>query len=115
MDSEIQNLTPNERSQYVSAWRTYKVLRNITVGSVLATAVFGFLGERRPGSILLICALVAFIVLIAAALMLEYWQCPRCHKTFGGGLFQGRTRQPLVRKCNWCELSKTDLRTLTRN
>lgn len=109
MEPELQKLTPDECEKYARAWRTYKKLRNIAMSGLVAFFVFRILDwERRPGSIWFVFAIFAFVVGIPTGFCLEFWKCPRCNKTFSGGVFRG-TRQPWVRKCYYCQLSKRDL------
>jgi hypothetical protein len=70
--------------------------------------------ERRAGSIWFVLAIFAFAVGIPAGFWLNAWKCPRCQKTFRGGLLRGGMSQPWIRKCYWCQLSKSDLIDLAK-
>jgi hypothetical protein len=115
MDDEISGLGPDERDQYVAAWRGYKLRRNIAFGAsfvwLLLILCCAFTRcEALPGSVSMLA-----IVGIASGmpgLALQLWKCPRCGKNFSGGLNGLRWHQPWVRKCYWCELRKSDLATL---
>lgn len=65
--------------------------------------------EKRPGSIWFVLAIFALAIAIPAGFLLDSWKCPQCQKSFSGGLLRGGIRQPWIRKCYWCQLSKSDL------
>jgi hypothetical protein len=85
------------------------------MGSLAVFFIFRiFDWEKRPGSIWFVLAMFVFAIGIPAGFWLDSWKCPRCQNKFRGGLFQGRIAQPWIRKCYWCQLSKSDLSDLAQ-
>jgi hypothetical protein len=113
LHSELVTLTIEERRRYIDSWRTYRILRNITMSGITPyLLVRSFYLDRRPGAIWSVVTMVVLLVTMPAAFGLEYWKCPRCQRRFSGGWLQGWVRQPWVQKCYWCQLQKRDLHAL---
>jgi|SRR5712691_3312730 len=106
VDSETDKLSAEERLRYLAAWRRYKLLRNTGIASLALCFLFTALNQ-------IVFFIGFFLLAIPIGFALALWNCPRCGKTFSGGLFGvGWRRQPWVRSCYWCELRKSDLAAL---
>ena len=112
----LANLTPDERLQYLGAWKEYKLLRNAASVVLCLCFIFLLLGARYQNRTSIFLFFLCWIVLLPTSIGFQLWKCPRCGKAFSGGLIRvGWQQQPWIRRCYWCELSKSDLAALDRH
>src|SRR5581483_2677748 len=104
-------LSAEDRNRYIESWRNYKLFRNTTFLSSVVLVFFGVLASKiGQTSVWPLLTILALALTIVSGLATELWKCPRC-----GNTFSGAKRQPWIRKCDWCELRKRDLATLSRS
>jgi hypothetical protein len=110
-----ETLPPEERAEYLAAWREYKLLRNVTWIGFALLLIFLLIAARHRSEMWNFFAGAVFIVLLPANIALQRWKCPRCGKRFSGGLIRvGWQQQPWIRSCYWCYLTKSELAALQR-
>jgi hypothetical protein len=116
MGQQVGSMTPDEAVSYVAAWRKYKLLRNaVWAGCSLSFLLLGFGFRHHQDRTLVVLFGLCCIVLLPVGIAFQLWKCPRCGKAFSGGLIRvGWQQQPWIRRCYWCELSKSELGALER-